>query len=54
MFNSFKKPYENMDLLKCGYDKSDVSSESYTDMEEYYSADHIKKYGVVGIEIKRR
>jgi len=53
MFNSFKKPYENMDLLKCRYDKSNVSSASYTDMEEYYSADDIKKHSVVGIKIKR-
>lgn len=52
-FDSFRELYENMDLLKCGYDKSNVSSASYTDMEEYYSADDIKKYGVVGIEIKR-
>lgn len=53
MFDSFRELYENMDLLKCGYDKSNVSNASYTDMEEYYSADDIKKYGVVGIEIKR-
>lgn len=48
MFDSFRKPYENLDLIKCSYDKSNVSSASYTDIEEYYS-DDIKKYGVVGI-----
>lgn len=53
-FDSFRELYENMDLLKCGYDKSNISSASYTDMEKYYSADDIKKYGVVGIEIKRK
>ena len=43
MFDSFRELYENMDLLKCGYDKSNVSSVSYIDMEKYYSADDIKK-----------
>ncbi|MFR5876935.1 MAG: ASCH domain-containing protein [Eubacterium sp.] len=53
-FYSFRELYNNLDLLKCGYDKSNITNASYTDMEEYYSADDIKKYGVVGIEINRK
>lgn len=52
-FDSFRELYDKLDLLKCGYDKRNVSSASYADMEEYYSADDIKKYDVVWIEIKR-
>ena len=52
-FAGFKELYDNSDLLKCGYDKNNVSTASYTDMEEYYSAADIKKYGVLGIEIKK-
>lgn len=53
IFKSFKELYENLDLTKCGYYEKDAASASYTDMEEYYSADDIMKYGAVGIEIER-
>lgn len=51
VFPSFQKLYNTLPLLKCGYTKSDVGSASYTDMEEYYTPQQQKAYGVVGIEI---
>lgn len=51
-FNSFKELYSSLDLLKCGYDESNIANASYKDMEEYYSEEKIKKYGVIGIEFK--
>lgn len=48
MFDSFRELYDKMDLLKCGYDKGNVSSVSYTDMEEYYSSDDIKNMVLLG------
>ena len=52
-FDDFKALYQSLDLLKCGYDESNVARAEYTDMNEYYSADDIKKYGVVGIAFSK-
>ena len=52
VFPSFRELYENLPLLKCGYTLENVSSACFEDMEQYYSADEQKKYGVVGIELK--
>ncbi len=51
VFSSFQELYDKLPLLKCGYTPSDVDSASYTDMEEYYTPQQQKNYGVVGIEI---
>ncbi len=50
LFDSFKKLYEKFDKISLGYNKDEKSDPN--DMEQYYSEDDIKKYGVVGIEIK--
>ncbi len=50
-YNNFQELYNDLDLLKCGYDKDSVKKAHYTDMQEYYSIDEINKYGVVGIEV---
>ena len=50
IFPSFRELYSTLPLDKCGYD--DIKSASYKDMEEYYSQNEQKKYGVVGIEIE--
>lgn len=50
-YKSFEELYNNLDLLKCGYDKNSIKTAHYTDMLIYYSEDKIRKYGVVGIEI---
>lgn len=48
-FSSFQELYNNFDKLKLGYQSDDVANPE--DMEQYYSKDEIKKYGVVSIEI---
>lgn len=50
LFDSFKELYEKFDKISLGYNKDEKSDPN--DMEQYYSEDDIKKYGIVGIEIK--
>ncbi len=50
-FRSFAELYKALPLLQCGYTAEDVATAQPTDMEQYYSAQEQKKYGVVGIEI---
>lgn len=49
-FNSFDSLYQAFDKISIGYNESDIASPK--DMEIYYSNELIKKYGVLGIEIK--
>ena len=51
-FDSFAELYKSLPLLKCGYTSENVGSATPADMEQYYSVDEQKKYGVLGIEIK--
>lgn len=50
-FASFEKLYQHLPLTSCGYTQEDVHRASPRDMEEYYSPEKQRKYGVVGIEI---
>lgn len=50
-FDSFKELYRSLPLLKCGYTTEDINDAQPADMEQYYSAEEQKKYGVVGIEL---
>ncbi len=50
-FASFEELYLELPLLECGYTEEDIDTASPCDMYEYYSADEVEKYGVVGIEI---
>ena len=50
LFSSFAQLYENLPLEKCGYSEKELEGASYTDMEQYYSPDEQKNFGVVGIE----
>ena len=50
-FDSFEELYKSLPLLKCGYTEDDIDTASADDMNEYYSLEKQKKYGVVGIEI---
>ena len=52
VFSSFEELYKNLPLLECGYTENDVCKASPDDMEQYYSKDKQKQYGVVGIKIK--
>lgn len=50
-FNNFDELYNNFDKEKLGYFEDEVANPN--DMSKYYSEEDIKKYGVVGIEIKK-
>lgn len=49
-YNSFEELYKNFNKIQLGYYENQIANAR--DMEEYYSKEDIKKYGVVGIEIK--
>ena len=51
IFDSFEELYSSLPLLKCGYTEEDIDGAHFSDIEEYYSADKQKEYGVLGIEI---
>ncbi len=53
IFNNFKELYESLPLLQCGYTVEDVDKAQPEDMEQYYSVEEQRKYGVVGIELCR-
>lgn len=50
-FDSFDALYKSLPLRKCGYTEETIINAKPSDMDEYYSAEEQKKYGVVGIEI---
>ena len=52
-FNSFEALYQTLPLLQCGYTTEDVDKAQPSDMEQYYSVEEQKRYGVVGIELCR-
>ena len=51
LFASFEELYKTLPLLQCGYTADDVGTAHPSDMEQYYSAEEQRKYGVVGIEL---
>lgn len=50
-FSDFEELYKMLPLEKCGYNKDALDSAHYTEMEQYYSEEQIKKYGALGIEL---
>ena len=50
-FGSFEELYKALPLLQCGYTAEDIDTAHPSDMEQYYTTDEQKKYGVVGIEL---
>ena len=49
-FDNFEELYRHFDKISLGYDENEEAS--YKDMEDYYSKEEQKEYGVVGIKIK--
>lgn len=49
-YENFNELYRHFDKVKLGYYENEIALPS--DMEQYYSQEDIKKYGVVGIEIE--
>ena len=52
-FDGFEALYKELPLLQCGYTSEDIDTAHPSDMEQYYSLEEQKKYGVVGIELGR-
>lgn len=52
LFNNFKDLFSSIDKKDLGY--SDNDEYCYKSMDEYYSIDEQKKYGVVAIEIQQK
>ena len=50
-FDDFQALYQELPLLQCGYTMEDIDKAHPSDMEQYYSEEEQKKYGVVGIEV---
>ena len=50
-FDNFDELYKTLPLLKCGYTRENIDKATPSDMEQYYSVEEQKKYGVVGIEL---
>ena len=50
-FDSFEALYQALPLLQCGYTPDDVDTAQPSDMEQYYSVEEQKQYGVLGIAL---
>ena len=50
-FSDFEELYKALPLEKCGYTVAELDTAHYTDMEQYYTKEQIKKYGALGIEL---
>ena len=50
-FSNFKELYNALPLEMCGYTVAELDTAHYTDMEQYYNKEQIKKYGALGIEL---
>ncbi len=51
-YASFEELYEDIPLEKCGINGVRSSQDGAAEMSKYYSDDEVRRYGVVGIEIK--
>jgi ASC-1-like (ASCH) protein len=52
IFDNFKDLYKHFSKVSLGYKENEIANPE--DMNIYYSKDEQDKYGVVGIEIKKR
>ena len=51
-YPSFEELYKHFDKVEMGYNKDDIAETK--DMEAYYSKEEQDKYGVLGIEIRKK
>lgn len=51
-FDSFEELYKSLPLLQCGYTSENIEKATPADMEQYYSVEEQKEYGVLGIQIR--
>ena len=50
-FRTFEELYHSLPLMQCGYTADEIENASPADMQQYYSIEQQRKYGVVGIEL---
>lgn len=50
-YSSFDELYKHFDKVSMGYKEDEIADPK--DMEEYYSKEKQKKYGVLGIEVRK-
>ena len=50
-FHTFEELYQTLPLMLCGYTAENIGTAHHADMEQYYSPEEQRKYGVVGIEL---
>ena len=50
-YPSFEELYKHFDKLSLGYSNDEIADPK--DMEKYYSKEKQKKYGVLGIKVKK-
>ncbi len=50
-YSSFDELYKHFDKVSMGYKEDEIADPK--DMEEYYSKEEQKKYGVLGIEVRK-
>ena len=50
-FSDFEELYKALPLEKCGYTVAELDTAHYTDMEQYYTKEQMKKYCALGIEL---
>lgn len=50
-FSDFEELYKVLPLEKCGYTVAELDTAHYTDMEQYYTKEQMKKYCALGIEL---
>lgn len=48
--SDFEELFRVLPLERCGYTQAELNTAHYTDMEQYYTKEQIKKYGALGIE----
>ena len=53
IFENFGQLYARLPLEKIGYMPGEIFDAKPSDMEQYYSEEEQRQYGVVGIEIQR-
>lgn len=51
-YPSFEELYKHFDKVDMGYNKDDIAEPK--DMEAYYSKEEQDKYGILGIEIRKK
>ncbi|MBQ8213634.1 MAG: RNA-binding protein [Clostridia bacterium] len=54
VFPSFEALYAVFPATRLGYDEHEIPTASPEDMERYYSLYEQKKWGVIGIEIRKK